>query len=112
MASRGELEQAVMEILWESDAELSVAEVHKIMGQERQLAYTTVMTVLDRLAKKGMVTRELVARAWQYRPAQPRHLHVADQVRELIAPLDEQTKRLVVAELDADIAALEVASAG
>lgn len=91
-----------MEILWGSSEELSVADVHRIMGEERQLAYTTVMTVLDRLAKKGLVTRQLVARAWQYRPAQPRHAHVADLVRELLAPLDDETRKLVVAELEAD----------
>ncbi|WGT47505.1 BlaI/MecI/CopY family transcriptional regulator [Tessaracoccus lacteus] len=66
MSSRGELEQRIMEVLWSSDAPRSVADVHAILTVERPLAYTTVMTVLDRLAKKGLVTRELVARAWRY----------------------------------------------
>lgn len=56
-----------MELLWCADTAQSVADVHAKLSAERELAYTTVMTVLDRLAKKGMVDRELVARAWQYR---------------------------------------------
>lgn len=68
MASRGELEQRIMEVLWASDAPMSVADVHAVLNIERTLAYTTVMTVLDRLAKKKLVTRELVARAWRYQP--------------------------------------------
>ena len=66
MPSRGELEQRVMELLWTSDAPRTVSELHQLLTTERELAYTTVMTVLDRLAKKGLVTRELVARAWRY----------------------------------------------
>lgn len=69
MASRGELEQRVMELLWAADKPCSVSDVHLLLSRERELAYTTVMTVLDRLAKKGLAERELVARAWQYRAA-------------------------------------------
>jgi predicted transcriptional regulator len=45
--------------------------------QSRELAYTTVMTVLDRLAGKGMVERERTGRAWSYRPAAPREAYIA-----------------------------------
>lgn len=68
MSSRGELEQRVMELLWASPAAMSVADVHAKLSEERELAYTTVMTVLDRLAKKELADRELVNRAWQYTP--------------------------------------------
>lgn len=72
-----------MELLWATHEPLSVAAVLEQLN--RDLAYTTVMTVLDRLAKKGMVTRERVDRAWQYRPADPQEVVVA---RELAAMLD------------------------
>lgn len=68
MPSRGELEQRIMELLWAADAPKTVADVHADLTAERELAYTTVMTVLDRLAKKDLVDRELVNRAWQYQP--------------------------------------------
>ncbi|MHA6523166.1 BlaI/MecI/CopY family transcriptional regulator [Tessaracoccus sp. G1721] len=84
MPSRGELEQRVMELLWASEAPQSVADVHQQLNQERELAYTTVMTVLDRLAKKSLVSRELVARAWQYRPTSSQaEVVVRDLLRQL-----------------------------
>ena len=76
-----------MELLWASVAPQSVADVHHQLNQERELAYTTVMTVLDRLAKKGLVSRELVARAWQYRPTAPQADVVARDLERLLAPV-------------------------
>jgi hypothetical protein len=42
--------------------------VHDAIGIERGLAYTTLMTVLDRMSKKGLVERERDGRAWRYSP--------------------------------------------
>ncbi|HEY2688651.1 MAG TPA: BlaI/MecI/CopY family transcriptional regulator, partial [Streptosporangiaceae bacterium] len=53
----GELERAIMDILWESRDPLTVRQVSGKLT-ERDLAHTTVMTVLDRLAKKGFARRE------------------------------------------------------
>jgi predicted transcriptional regulator len=72
----GELERAVMDVLWDRGAPATVREVADALAA-RGLAYTTVMTVLDRLAGKGMVERERAGRAWSYRPAAPRAAYVA-----------------------------------
>jgi predicted transcriptional regulator len=72
----GELERAVMDVLWDRGAPASVREVAEALSG-RDLAYTTVMTVLDRLAGKGMVERERAGRAWSYRPAAAREAYVA-----------------------------------
>lgn len=69
MTSRGELEQRVLELLWSASSPRSVADVQAELSKERTLAYTTVMTVLDRLAKKSLVTRERIDRAWYYEAA-------------------------------------------
>ncbi|HSO70060.1 MAG TPA: BlaI/MecI/CopY family transcriptional regulator [Arachnia sp.] len=87
MPSRGELEQRVMELLWASGVPQSVADVHIQLNRERELAYTTVMTVLDRLAKKSLVSRELVNRAWQYRPMAPQAEVVARDMERLLEPV-------------------------
>lgn len=76
-----------MELLWASDEPRSVAEVHQMLSGERELAYTTVMTVLDRLAKKGLVSRELVSRAWQYRPTAPQAVVVARDLARQLTPV-------------------------
>ena len=64
----GELEQAVLEVLWGLDAPASGREVHERLSG-RDLAYTTVMTVLDRLARKGAADRDKQGRGYLYRPA-------------------------------------------
>ncbi len=69
MAILGDLEHQVMTVLWESGRAMTVRDVHDYLLRDRDLAYTTVMTVLDRLAKKHLVVRELENRAWLYRPA-------------------------------------------
>ena len=96
MASRGELEQRVMELLWGSGVPQSVADVHVRLSNERELAYTTVMTVLDRLAKKGLVERELVSRAWQYRAASSQATVIA---HEMGVALERATPAVRVAAL-------------
>ena len=53
----GDLEQRVMEVLWEAAGPLAVREVQGRLGRGR-LAYTTVMTTLDRLYKKRLLARE------------------------------------------------------
>lgn len=69
-----------MDVLWDSVPATSdgvtVREVADALAG-RELAYTTVMTVLDRLAGKGMVQREREGRAWRYRAAASREAHIA-----------------------------------
>lgn len=99
MAMTGELEQAVMDILWARSEPLSVRDVHELLSAERDLAYTTVMTVLDRLAKKRLVLRNLDGRAWLYRPAKSRAAEVASEVLELLNRLSAQEQSEVLASV-------------
>jgi predicted transcriptional regulator len=59
----GRLESEVMEIVW-NRGESSVHDVAQLL--ERPLAYTTVMTTLDRLYKKGLLDRRKLDRAFSY----------------------------------------------
>ena len=72
MNSLGDLESRVMEQLWQAGRPQSVREVHAVLAGERDIAYTTVMTVLDRLAKKGLATREQAGRAYRSAAAHTR----------------------------------------
>ena len=72
----GELERAVMEVLWNRAEPCLVRDVAEALAA-RELAYTTVMTVLDRLAKKGAVRRQRDGRAWRYEPMYTREGYVA-----------------------------------
>ncbi|MGJ3508305.1 BlaI/MecI/CopY family transcriptional regulator [Enemella sp. A6] len=81
----GDLELRVMEALWAQDEPVSVRAVHADITTERDLAYTTILTVLDRLAKKGRVKRKRSGRAWLYYPAASRAVMVADTMMEELA---------------------------
>ena len=87
----GELERAVMEHLWihqeAGGGSLTVREVHETVGTQRELAYTTVMTVLDRLAKKGLVTQERDGRAYRYSAVGTREALTAQTMRETLGDL-------------------------
>lgn len=92
----GELEQAVMDVLWSSPAALSVREVQGALARDREFAYTTVMTVMDRLAKKGQLRRELDGRAWRYQPSQSWAELAADEIMTLLqsGPADQRRQVL------------------
>jgi predicted transcriptional regulator len=77
MAGLGELERAVMDHLWSSSEPQTVRQVHEALAERRELAYTTVMTVLQRLAKKNLVIQQRDDRAHRYLPVQGRDELVA-----------------------------------
>ena len=96
MVSRGELEQQVMVLLWRAGEPLTVADVQELLARDRDLAYTTVMTVLDRLAKKGRARRERRGRAWCYEPVDPQHVVLAREMADLLrdAPVEVRDEAL------------------
>ena len=80
----GELESVVMEVLWDADGSLTPGEVHELLSDERPLAYTTVMTILARLWRKGRLEREQRGRAYAYRPVQSREAYAASRMDEVL----------------------------
>ena len=73
----GSLERVVMDMLWDSATPLSVRDVVDELSRSRRIAYTTVMTILDRLGRKGLVTRQAHGRAFHYSAAASRETYVA-----------------------------------
>jgi len=78
----GRLEAAVMEVLWARGA----GRVHEVAAElGRRLAYTTVMTTLDRLFKKGLLDRSKQKRAFVYAPRMSRPEWERRRAAELVA---------------------------
>ena len=78
------LELEIMKVLWETGA----ANVQTVQQQlERELAYTTVQTMLNILHRKGKVKRALKDRAYFYRPAVSRSQVVKQAVNDLVEHL-------------------------
>jgi BlaI family penicillinase repressor len=77
------LELALMKVLWETGP-ASVQTVQQHLRKERDLAYTTVQTMLNVLHRKGKVKRTLKNRAYHYRPVVSRQKAVRHAVRDMI----------------------------
>ena len=90
MATLGELERAVMEILWASDETLSAYDLQERLAG-RELAATTILTVLSRLEKKGFVARSRDARPHRYSAAASREEHMADLMHEVLGAASNRT---------------------
>lgn len=82
----GELESAVMEILWER-GELSTPEVFDLVGKPRNLAYTTILTVLQRLHRKGLAARRGAGKLHVYRSAISRDAFAVQRGHDLAGTL-------------------------
>lgn len=64
----GDLQLRMMKVLWER-GEATVAEMHKAVGQERDLAYTTVATMLRKMEQRALVSHHTDGRSFVYRAA-------------------------------------------
>lgn len=81
----GELEAAIMEVLWSEPHALTVREVHARLPGKR--AYTTVMTVMSNLAEKGLLTVDRSGVAHRYTPTVTRETYTSDSVGKIIDEL-------------------------
>lgn len=100
--SLGDLERTVMDTLWTHGPDLSVRDVMEhLPGQDtKELAYTTIMTVLDRLAKKGIAERTRDGRAWRYTAAASREELAATAVRSAFDSVQADRKLAMLHFLD------------
>lgn len=92
-ARPAQLEMECLKILW-AQGEASVAQVRA--GLQRPLAYTTVMTVLDRMCGKGLVTRHKRGRGYAYSATLNRETARAEAVRQLLSNLFDGDSRALV----------------
>ncbi|MFE6750029.1 BlaI/MecI/CopY family transcriptional regulator [Kitasatospora purpeofusca] len=91
----GELENAIMTRVWQWNRPVTVREVLLDLRSEREIAYTTVMTVLDKLHRKGWLRRERVGRAYRYEPVSSREAYTAALMNDAWATGDNPAAALV-----------------
>ncbi|MEV0932667.1 BlaI/MecI/CopY family transcriptional regulator [Streptomyces phaeochromogenes] len=91
----GELEDSVMTRVWKWNRPVTVREVLEDLQQERSIAYTTVMTVLDNLHQKGWVRREAEGRAYRYEAVSTRAAYSAALMNEAWTQSDNPAAALV-----------------
>jgi predicted transcriptional regulator len=84
MFGLGDLESAIMDVLWRAYEPVKVRDVLDSLDTGKELAYTTVMTVLDNLHRKGWVDRERDGKAYLYEPTMGREEAAARAVRQIL----------------------------
>ena len=89
----GDLERAVMHTVWDASSPLTGRQVADALAG-RALAYTTVLTVLTRLEKKGLLARDCAARAHTYSPVASREDHVAVLLQQALGQADDREAAL------------------
>ncbi len=84
----GDLEADIMEIVWRKK-EATVREVHEELNQQRDAAYTTVMTVMSRLTDKGILRKEKSGSAFLYFPVLSKKAFKKSTVNKVLSGLFE-----------------------
>jgi predicted transcriptional regulator len=82
----GPLEVRIMHIIWQGER-TTVKRVHQQLASQHNIAYTTVMTTMSRLAEKGILNRHREGLAYVYTPAITEDRFVAQAVEQVMASL-------------------------
>ena len=85
MPALGDLEAQVMRRIWARREPVTVRDVLGDLQQERPIAYTTVMTVMGNLRKKGWLRRQAEGRAYRYAPLVSAEEYSAGLMRQALA---------------------------
>ena len=112
MRMLGELEARVMRRIWDRDGSVTVRDITDDLRRDRPIAYTTVMTVMDNLRKKGWLRRTDHGRAYRYEPTVSGDEYSAGVMRQGLAASSDPAAALMrfVGDLSAEEAnALEEA---
>lgn len=100
-----------MDVVWADGSRwFTVREVHEALAADRAIAYTTVMTVMDRLSKKALVRRERDGRAYRYQAAASRGALTADLMREALDEFAVGDRRTALVAFVSDASAEERAA--
>lgn len=106
------LELQVMKVLWEQ-GEATVAQVQLALRPKRSLAYTTVMTLLDRLTRKGAVSRRRQGRSYVYQPMLSRKIALDLALDRLVSDFFDNSRDRLLAYLQSGFApSVEASPAG
>jgi predicted transcriptional regulator len=95
MARFGELEAAIMDVVWAAGAPVRVRHVSDRLNQDRPLAFNTVQTVMENLYHKGWLTRHKDGRAYRYQAACSRDDYAAQLVADALTAAPDPAATLV-----------------
>ena len=94
MRALGELEIQVMHRIWARASAVTVRDIVDDLQHDRPIAYTTVMTVMDNLRKKGWLRRRAHGRAYRYEPTVSGEQYSAGVMRQALAAAGDRAAAL------------------
>lgn len=92
----GDLEKQVLHYLWDAES-ADAKQVHAHLSKARGGSLNTIQSTLDRLFKKGLLTREKQGHAFQYRPAVERYAFVGQLIQDVTREFVDDDNGLVAA---------------
>ena len=95
MARFGELEAAIMDVIWAARTPVRVREVSEQLNRDRRLAFNTVQTVMENLYRKGWLNRHKDGRAYWYESVRSRDDYVAGLLTEALSAAGDPAATLV-----------------
>jgi predicted transcriptional regulator len=96
-----DLELEVMHVVWELGCG-TVRQVHRVLGERREIAYTTVMTMMNILEEKEYLQRSKEGRAYVYEPVRPKSEVIASMVDDFVTKVFDGSARPLVVGLVKD----------
>ncbi|MBT9134397.1 MAG: Transcriptional regulator BlaI [Firmicutes bacterium] len=104
----GDLEADIMELVW-ARGQCTVRDVYEalLVSRERELAYTTIMTVMSRLAEKAVLLREAAGNTYVYMPALGREEYLARVVGEVLDALFVSHREQTISHLASRLKAVD-----
>jgi BlaI family penicillinase repressor len=94
-------ELAIMKVMWRL-GHATVRDVYEVLLENRRIAYTTVMTMMNVLETKGYLKKETHERAYRYRPARPERMVISSMVREFVNRVFDGASRPLLLHLVKD----------
>jgi len=107
----GELEQSVLNYLWKHK-EGAVKTVHSAIGKQRRISPNTIQSTLERLRKKGLLSRVKVSYAYVYKPLVERNALLGQWLKEMIDSFSGNNTEIMIsafADLSKTISASDLA---
>jgi predicted transcriptional regulator len=91
----GDLEAAIMDVVWSTDTAVTVREIRDRLDREPVPAYNTVLTVTEILHRKGWLDREKHGKAFRYWPAAGREDYTARLMDEALDSTRDRTAAIL-----------------
>lgn len=107
MRSFGHLERDIMRVIWRAPAPVTGHDIAARLPTNRDIAYTTLITVVDRLRDKGLLTRFRDGRSFRYQAAVTEEEYAAKLMTQALNASDDRSKALLhfAGQLEPDEAA-------